>query len=105
MTRSISIAIRRDLEMRKSREHARHIGRRRYMQHRRIELGVARGTKQAHRADDLILEKLEHAHDAGLAAGGEPIALHAAEPDEVGAHGLGLDDVAAAIEAAVDNDL
>src|ERR1700719_1329159 len=105
MTRSISIAIRRDLEMRESREHARHIGRRRYMQHRRIELGVARGTKQAHRADDLVLEQLEHPHDAGLAAGGEPVALHAAEPDEVGTYGFRLDDIAAAIEAAVDDDL
>src|SRR5580700_9399844 len=75
------------------------------MQHRRIELGIARGTQQAHRADDLILEKLEHAHDAGLAAGGEPVALHAAEPDEIGTYGFRLDDIAAAIEAAVDDDL
>src|SRR6202166_2623999 len=103
--RSISITIRRDLEMREGREHARRIGRRGHMQHRRIELGIARGPKQAHRAHDLILEELEHAHDTGLAAGGEPVALHATEPDEVGTYCFRLDDIAAAIEAAVNDDL
>src|SRR4029077_14017285 len=103
--RATSIAIRRDLDMREGGEHARHVARRRHMQIRRIELAVAGHAQKPHRAYHLVLEQFEHAHDAGLAARGQPVALHAAETDEIGAHGLGLDDVAAAIEAAVDNDL
>ena len=42
---------------------------------------------------------------ARLAAGGERVALHPAEPDEIGAGGHRLDDVGAARHAAVDDDL
>ena len=54
---------------------------------------------------DFVVQQVEHAHDAGLAGGGEAVALHAAEPDEMRAERDRLDDVAAAIEAAVDDDL
>src|SRR5581483_1912555 len=48
--------------------------------------------------------QFEHAHDASLAAGGERIALHAAEPDQMRAGRDRLDHVGAAVKAAVDDD-
>src|SRR5262249_54288942 len=49
--------------------------------------------------------KLEHARDAGLAAGSQRPALQAANADQIGAGGDRLDDVGAATHAAVDHDL
>src|SRR5207253_1862453 len=68
-------------------------------------LGEARHPEQAEAALHLVLEQLEQAGDAGLPAGGERVALHAAHADEVGAGRDRLDDVGAAADRAVDDDL
>jgi hypothetical protein len=98
------IAIRCDIQQRKGAENVRRIGRRRRMQIGLIELAEAGHAEQAQRARDLVLHEFEHAHDAGLPRRGERIALHAAEPDEMGAERHCLDDVAAAAKTAVDDD-
>src|SRR5262245_45758396 len=93
-----------DFEQREGAQHVRRVGRGRRMQVGTVEIGEARDAEQAETALHFVLEQLEHAHDAGLAGGRERIALHAAEPDQVGAGGDPLDHVAAAAEAAVDDD-
>ena len=70
---------------REGREHVRRIGRRRGVQIGAIELAEARDAEKPERADHLVLHDFEHAHDAGLARRGEPVTLHAAEPDQIGA--------------------
>ena len=54
------------------------------MQAGAVELGEGRHAEQAEAALHLVLQELEHAHDAGLAAGGQRVALQASEPDQVG---------------------
>src|SRR5205085_386651 len=60
---------------------------------------------QAKRADHLILQELQHAHNAVLAGGSQRPALQPPDPDQVSAAGDRLDDVGAAAEAAIDHDL
>src|SRR2546423_4471978 len=70
-----------------------------------VKLGKSVGPKQAKAALDLVFQEFEQSHDAGLAGGGERVALHAANPDQVRTGDDCLDDVAAAAERSVDHDL
>src|SRR6266516_3587745 len=63
-TDSIPIVL--DLQQRERAEHVRRIGGRRRAQVGTIELGETRHAEQAERALHLVLDELEHAHDAGL---------------------------------------
>src|ERR1700727_3950361 len=74
-----------DLEQRERAEHVRHRRRRRRMQVLAVEMGKACHPEQAEAALHLVLQEFEHAHERALAAGGERVALHPAEPDEIGA--------------------
>src|SRR5205085_2841968 len=100
-----SILVRRDLQQREGTEHARRGGRRGRVQKTLVQLGKAVGAEQAEAALHLVLQKLQHAYDAGLAAGGERPALQAAEADQIGAGRDRLHDVGAAAERAVDHDI
>ncbi len=70
-----------------------------------VEIGEPCHPEQAEAALHLVLQKLEHAHERGLAAGGERVALHPAEPDEVGSGRHRLHDIGAARHASIDDDL
>src|ERR1051325_7606204 len=102
-TRSIPIIL--DLQQRERAEHMRRGHRRRRVQALAVEVGELRHAEQAEAALYLVLQQLEQAHDRALAAGGERIALQAAEPDQTGAGRDRLDDVGAARERAVDDHL
>src|SRR6266516_1282573 len=101
-TDSIPIVL--DLQQRERAEHVRRIGGRRRAQVGTIELGETRHAEQAERALHLVLDELEHAHDAGLPGRSETVTLHAAEPDEIRAQDHRLADIGAAAERAVDHD-
>src|ERR1700722_9688084 len=75
------------------------------MQHGRIELAEADRTEQSHGANDLVFHQFEHAYNSRLAAGGETVTLHTTQSDQACTHRDRLDDIAAAIEAAVDDHL
>src|SRR5271168_4374017 len=75
------------------------------MQHGRIELAEADCAEQYHRGDDFVFQQFEHAHDTRLAAGGKTVTLHTAQPGQACAHRDCLNDIAAAIEATVDDHL
>src|SRR5207245_6816189 len=66
-----------------------------------VHAGQAR---QAHGADQLVLEDLEHTHAPGDATGGQAPALQAAERYHVRAERDRLQDVAPALHATIDDD-
>ena len=70
-----------------------------------VELGKCANPDKAEAASDLVRQQFEHAHNAVLARRGERVALHAAEPNEIGASRDRFDDIAPAAECAVDHDL
>ena len=59
---------------------------------------------QAHGTDQLVLQDLQHAHHAVLAAGGQAPALQPAQGHDVGAQGDRFQDVAAALHPTVHDD-
>ena len=61
--------------------------------------------EQLHRPDHVGAEDVDGAGDAGVAAGGEAVGVGAADQDRAGAEAERLDDVAAAADAAVHEDL
>ena len=63
----------------------RRVSRRRGVQIRAIEFAEAGEAEETERADHLVFHDFQHPHDPGLAARGQSVALHAAEPDEIGA--------------------
>ena len=69
-----------------------------------VELLQAGDAQKAHHLLHLLLQKLDHALDAGGAGGGQA-SNRAAHADPVGAQADRLDDAAAAAERAVDRDL
>src|ERR1700751_39029 len=80
-----SIPIRFGLPERTSREHMRRIGRRRQMQIGPVDLAEVGEAEETERARHFVLHELLHGHNSGLPGGREPMALHAAKPDQVGA--------------------
>ena len=68
------------------------------------DAGDVGGAGQAHDHLQLVLEHVDHAHDAVLAVGGQGVEHRPAHAHGLGAQGHGLEDVAAAAHAAVDED-
>src|SRR5579864_5041845 len=68
------------------------------------DLANAGEPAQAHVADQLVLEDLEHAHRALNAARGQAPTLQAPQGDNIGAECDGFDEVAAPLDAAVEHD-
>src|SRR5690242_760337 len=71
----------------------------------RVELIDPGDTEQAHGGDDLVFEYFENPHQARLTRGGESPALQFADSDGARAQGDRLEHVAAAHDAAVEDDL
>src|SRR4029077_13289835 len=91
---SVSIIL--DLEPRKRAQDVRRVRGQRGVQIGAIEFSERVDAEQAETALHLVFQELQQPHHAGLAAGGECKALHAAHADQVGARGHRLDDVATA---------
>src|SRR5687768_13314758 len=70
----------------------------------RAELVDAGDAEQAHCGDELALEDLEDTDDAVFARCGGAPALQLADRDGIGTEGEGFGDVAAALDAAIDDD-
>src|SRR5262249_60731316 len=70
-----------------------------------VEFGKMVAAEQAETTLPLVLQQLEQSNHAGLPAGGERKALHAADADQIGAGGDRLDDVGPAADRSVDDDL
>ena len=97
--------IRRVVKMRKGAEHRRRHGgrRRRHIMRRQLIQGCHAEKAQGDR--QLGFQQFQHAHHTGLTVGGQRAAHHAAEPDQIGAKGDRFGDIAAALDAPVDDDL
>src|SRR5690242_6209059 len=70
-----------------------------------VELLEAGNAQKAHRLLHLLLEKLDHALDAGGARRREAVAVEATHADPVGAHADRLHDIGATAEATIDDHL
>src|SRR5262249_60463159 len=70
-----------------------------------VEFGEIVDAEEAETALHLVFQQLQQPHHASLPPGGERKALHAADADQIGAGGDRLDDVGAAADRSIDDDL
>src|ERR1700722_6709877 len=94
----------REIEQRKRAQHMRAVDRRGGAQHGAVELGIVCGAEQAEAHADFGLEQLQQPPPPRLARRRQGVAIKPADADGVGAQRQRLDDVAAAAEAAIDDD-